>query len=440
MKPKGLLIAVVLLAVLGGLVWWSNKKQAAAAKNPTDTTAKILTIPEDQFQEITIKKTGTEPVELKRENGKWQIVQPKPYPADSDTASSLVSALTSISADKTIEDNATDLAQYGLATPQLDVSVQRKDGKTSELLIGDDTPTNSGAYAKVAGDPHVYTVASFVKSGVDKGLNDLRDKRLLTFDSDKLTRVELQAKGVPVEFGKNSQNEWTILKPRPLRADSSQVDTLVGKLKDAKMDLANPDADAAKKFAASPRIATASITDAAGTQTLEVRQDKDKNYYAKSSKVEGIYKITGDVGDALNKTLDDFRNKKVFDFGFSDPSKVDITNGTASASYTKSGDKWMSGAKAMDNSTVQNLIDKLRDLSATKFAEKGGGQPVFSATVTSNSGKRTEKVSITKLGEQYFAQREGEPSIYELDKSAVEGLQQAASGVKDAPPEAPKKK
>src|ERR1019366_6938569 len=125
----------------------------------------------------------------------------------------------------------------GLTNPQLDVSVIRKDGKTDELLIGDDTPTNAGSYAKLASDPHVYTVASFVKSGVDKGLNDLRDKRLLTFDSDKLTRVELQAKGQPVEFGKNNRNEWQILKPRPLRADGSQVETLINKLKDAKMDL-----------------------------------------------------------------------------------------------------------------------------------------------------------------------------------------------------------
>ena len=41
----------------------------------------------------------------------------------------------------------------------------------------------------------------------------------------------------------------------------------------------------------------------------------------------------------------------------------------------------MSGGKAMDNASVQNLIDKLRDLTAIKFAEKGGGQPVFSCTV-----------------------------------------------------------
>jgi hypothetical protein len=288
------------------------------------------------------------------------------------------------------------------------------------------------------GDPRVFTVASSVKTGLDKTFNDLRDKRLLTFDQDKLTRVDLQAKGQPIEFGKNAQNEWTIIKPRPLRADSTSIDTLIGKLKDAKLDPTVP-AEEAKKaaaaFASGTRVATATVTDSSGTQTLEVRKDKDKNYYAKSSVVEGIYKITSDAGDGLDKSLDDFRNKKVFDFGFSDPTKIELQNAT----YNKSGDKWMSGSKTMDNSTVQSLIDKLRDLSATKFPEKGGGAPVFVATVTSNDGKRVEKVTITKQGDQYFAQRENEPSIYELDAKSVDDLEKAASAVKEAAPEPAKK-
>ena len=57
MKPTGLLIAVALLAAVGGAIWWSNKKQAATpAKSATDTSSKLLTIPADQFQEIRIKK------------------------------------------------------------------------------------------------------------------------------------------------------------------------------------------------------------------------------------------------------------------------------------------------------------------------------------------------------------------------------------------------
>ena len=43
MKPTGLMIAVAVLLVLGGVTYWSNKKQASAAK-PTDSGTKILTI------------------------------------------------------------------------------------------------------------------------------------------------------------------------------------------------------------------------------------------------------------------------------------------------------------------------------------------------------------------------------------------------------------
>jgi len=268
-----------------------------------------------------------------------------------------------------------------------------------------------------------------VKSSLDKTPDDLRDKRLLSFDSDKLTRVDLQAKGAAVEFGKNSSNEWQILKPRPLRADGSQVDTLVSKLKDAKMDPPKVDPENAKKFAAAAKVATATVADSNGDQTLEVRKDKDNNYYAKSSAVEGVYKVPADLGQALDKELDDFRNKKIFDFGFSDPTKLEIKGVT----YTKSGDKWMSGSKTMDNISVQTLIDKLRDLGATGFAETGGGNPVFDATVTSNDGKRVERVLISKNGDKYVARRENEPALYELDSTAVADLQKSAADVKPAP-------
>jgi hypothetical protein len=49
-------------------------------------------------------------------------------------------------------------------------------------------------------------------------------------------------------------------------------------------------------------------------------------------------------------------------------------------------------------------------------------------------------VTIRKQGSDYFAQREGEPSIYELDGKSVDDLEAAASGVKEAAPEPPKKK
>jgi len=444
MKLRGLLAAVVVMAALGGAVWWSEKKEKAdAAKPPADATPKILNIPEDQFKQIQlVEKSGTT-TEVSKADGKWQIVQPKPLAADESSVTSLVSSLASLSSDRLIEEKPSDYSAYGFTSPSERITITRKDGKAQTLLIGDDTPTGSDAYAKVDGDPRVFTIASYVKTSLDKTSKDLRDKRLLTFNSDKLTRVYLTAKGGPIEFGKNNQNEWQILKPRPLRADGLQVDELVRKLKDAKMDTSGSDEDAKKAiagFSTGTRVAAAAVTDATGTQQIEVRKDKDKNYYAKSSVVEGLYKVTSDLGDGLDKGLDDFRNKKLFDFGWNDPNKLEIRNGTAQATYQKSGEKWMSGAKQMDAASIQALVDKLRDLTSTKFLESGNGPAIFEATVTSNDGKRTEKVSIWKQGTTCLARREGETTVYELDAKAVDDLQKAAGEVKEfQPPKSGKK-
>lgn len=438
MKFRGLLAAVIVLAALGGAAWWSERKEKAdASKPPADTTPKLLSIPEDQFTQIDLVKKAGDTTELTKTEGAWKIVAPKPLAADQDSVSSLVTSLSSLSSDRLIEDKASDLSSYGLNAPSEEVKITKKDGKVQTLLLGDDTPTGSGTFAKVEGDPRVFTIASYIKSSLDKTSKDLRDKRLLTFNSDKLTRVDLTAKGQTIEFGKNNQNEWQILKPRPLRADGLQVDELVRKLKDAKMDLSGTDEDARKAvagFSTGGRVAVATVTDASGNQEIEVRKDKDKNYYAKSSAVEGTYKVMSDFGDGLDKSLDDFRNKKLFDFGWNDPSKLDIHNGTAQATYQKSGDKWMFGAKQMDSPSIQSLVDKLRDLTSAKFLESGSGAAIFEATVTSNDGKRVEKVSIWKQADKYYAKREAEPTVYELDSKAVEDLEKAAGEVKEFQP------
>ena len=445
MKPKRLLIAVVLLAALAGATWWSNKKnptgQPASASAP-----KIMFIPDDQFQQIRIQKTGAEPLVLKRDkDNTWRIDGPKPLLANQGDVGSMVTTLGTLSADKEVEDKAADLSPYGLNHPLLDVQVTKKDGKTQELLMGDETPTGAGSYVKLASDGHVYTVESYVKPSIDKSVNDLRDKHLMTFDTDKLTRVDLNVKGQDIEFGKNGNNEWQILKPRPLRADNSSVESAVSKLKESSMNLLEDGADMKKSadgFASGTKVFTGAMTDAASTQTLEVRKDKNGNYYAKSSVLDAPYKTYPDLADSLNKSLEDFRNKKLFDFGFSEPSQVVIKNGAAApVTYTKSsdsknGDKWMSGSKQMDGTTMQGLLDALRDLAATKFPEKGGGESVFEATATSNDGKRVEHVVITKLGNQYFATRENEPSVYELDSKSVEDLQKDAGAIKEAAPPA----
>ena len=444
MKLGGLLAALVVCAGLFGVVYWSNNhKKDDAPKADLEAPPKILTISEADIQKVEIRrKNGDDTVLDRAQGGKWRITAPKEFGADQETVTSLLTTVSDLASDRLVDDKTTDLAQYGLAAPAVDVTLTRKNGKTKRLWIGDDAPTGGSSFAKLEDDPRVFTIASFNKTNLDKTVKDLRDKRLLTFDSDKLSRLELKAKKQDIEFGRVNQNEWQIVKPKPLRADGLQVEELLRKLKDAKMDLAVPDVDAKKAaaaFASATPVATARTTDPSGARELEVRKTKTGDYYAKSSAVEGVYKVGSELGTGLDKSVDDFRNKKLFDFGFNDPAKIEMHDGPKTYLFTKSGENWLAAGKTMDTLSFQSYLDKLRDLSATKFVDSGSSAPGMDITVTSDAGKRVEKVLFSKAGAAYVARRENELSFYELDAKTVEDLEKAASDVKPAQDKSKKK-
>lgn len=438
MKLRSLIVAAVVLLGLVGTLYWSGRRKPTdeTAKASADSPPTILKLDEAAITKLALKKKDAEPIVLTKNNsGVWQIVQPTALKADQTAVSGALSTLSSLRSERMVDDKASDLKQYGLDQPSVEVDITAKD-KTRKLLIGDDTPAGSAVYAMLADDSRVFTMTSYHKTSIDKSLSDLRDKHLLTVDADKISRLELVRKNQTIEFGRN-KDEWQILKPKPLRADSYQIGDLARKLADARMNLSESDTDpkeAASAFARATPVATARVTDKSGTQELQVRKNKE-TFYARSSGVEGVYKVDADLGQALDKGLDDFRNKKLFDFGFSDPSKIEMHSDAKAYFLTRGsageGDWWSNGKK-MDAESVQSYISSLRDLTSTKFVDSGFANPTTEATVTSNDGKRVEKVYMTKSGNHYIAKRENEPTLYELDSSSVDALQQAADNIKPA--------
>src|SRR5260370_28044901 len=353
MKSKGLLTASFLLLVLSGVIWWSNKKAVTPDKAPVETTTvKLLNLPEDQIQDVEIKNRMGETIQLKGNDSKWLIAGAEPLRADPDAVSSMLSAISSLISDRTVEEKASSLEPYGLAQPAIELNITDKSKKTAKVLIGDDTPAGTAVYADIGGDARVFALASYKKNSFDKSTNDLRDKRLLPFDADKVSSIELTAKKQTIAFGR-SKDEWQIVKPKPFRAERSQVEELLRALRDVKMDLSGSEDEkkAAAAFGTWTAFATVRVTDVSGTQELQVRKNKD-DYYAKSSAVVGVYKISSATGTGLDKGLDDFRNKKLFDFGFAEPEKIEIHDGSKSYFLTRSGSDWWSNGTKMDAGTV----------------------------------------------------------------------------------------
>ena len=442
MKWGRMLAAGVLLAGLAVALWWSNRQEAAKEGKPAaDAPPKILALGADTIQQIEIRHRGEDPITLKLNGSQWEMTSPK-LAVDSSAVSAITSAAASVDSDRVVDPNVSDLKAYGLAPPAIEVDFSTKNGKTSKLLIGDNTPAGSAVYAKLDGDPRLFTMGTYSKTAFDKEAKDLRDKRLLRFTQDKLSRIEITAQKQTYEFVKKGESEWQIVKPKAMRADSTQTDDLARQLNSAQMDLSGvqDDKKSAALFASAPVLAIAKVTDQDGTKTLEIRKVKD-DYYAKSSAVDGIYKVSKMVGDALDKPVDAYRNKKLFDFGFSDPTHIEVADGGKTSIFDKSGENWMSGGKKMDSTSVQAFADRLRDLSASKFADSGFTTPAITVTVVANQGKLLEKVEIAPAasGGNFLARRGGDASFYELEAGVVKDLRQAVGDVREAQPETKKK-
>jgi hypothetical protein len=441
MKFRGLLVAVVVLLILAGVLYWSeHRKTPDTTSTSTPASPAILKLDPAAVTSLTVKQRGAQPITLVRSGAaNWQIIAPSAFPADSATVSAMLSSLAPLASERLVEDKASDLSQFGLIDPTLELDVTTKDNKTSRLLLGDNTPTGDATYVALAGDPRLFTAASYLKTSLNKSLTDLRDKRLLPVNAASVSSIDLTRKDQTIGFAR-VQNGWQIEKPASYRTDNYQVDDLLQQITGAKWDPAvSPDA-AAKAFAKATPVATTKLTGSSGADTLEIRNDKD-GYYAKSNAMPGTWKIDPTAASALNqdltRTLDDFRNKQLFDFGYADPEKIEYHFGATSLVLTRSGTTWLSSGKKMDADSVENLVTALRDLAATKFVDTGFTTPQIEVTVTSNSGKRVESVQLQNTTDGGIAKREDGPALYALDPITIKGLTDAVAALKPAAP--PKK-
>ena len=440
MKMRQLLVATIVLAALAATLYWSNHRKPAndsVIASPSSSNAKVIALNQDDISKLEIKKKGGDDVVLNRSGASiWKITSPKSLIADQATVSTILYDLAPMDGATLIDEKPADLKQFGLAEPEAQISATEKDGKTQTVLIGDETPTGDSAYVMVSGDSKVYSVPKNTKANLDKGLKDLGDKRLMPVDFDKLNGdgVEINGAKLHLTFG-SVDGDWTVRSPANLRGDPNQLETIIERLRTATVDPSTSDGDekkAASLFASGAPIATLKAADANGSQELQIRKAAD-GYYAKTTAMDGVYKVSNDLGDLVSKNMDDFRQKKVFDFADEDPNKLELHDGAKAYFLTRNGEDWWSAdGKKMDAVSVQEFLRSIRALTATKFETAGFSGPALSVVVTSRDGKRIEKVDIAKSGSGYLAKRADGMELFALDAKPVEDMQKAAGELKPA--------
>ncbi len=444
---RGLRSTIVLLVLLGGLVGYiyfvDSKTEPDSGVEKKD---KVFSVEADKIEELTIKSASGTTASLKKSNGKWQLTEPDAAAADETELSGITSNLASLEIQRVVEENAPNLAEFGLEQPRIDVGFRAAgDKEFRHLQIGDKTGTGGDLYAKFPGQKRVFLISSFLEGTFSRTPYELRDKAVLKFDRDKIEALDLTMPESVVSLTRAS-GEWSLSAPLEARGDYGTIEGIVGRLQSAQMKsiVASGPADVKRYGLDKPQL---SVTVSAGSSraTLSLgKESPDGDLYARDASRPLVFAVEKSLLDDLKKPVDDLRRKDIFEFRSFNANRIEIVRGTNTQAFEKTKgpekdaqEKWRQvapAAKDVDAAKIESFLSKVSNLRAQSFVDPskpaGLGTPVAVINVKFDDNKKQEHVTFGRVGADAFAARKDEPGAARLDASEFDGALKALDEIK----------
>jgi Domain of unknown function (DUF4340) len=206
------LVLLVLIAALS----------AYLALRKTDQThyrlPEVPAVPGKTIMKIEIDNEAGSVI-LNKKNSDWEI-SPQGFPADVEKVKSMVDILQNLSLTALVSE-AKDYARYDLAKDKkIRVRAWTPKGLKRDLEVGKTAPTYHHTFIKIAGDSRVYHARGNFRDAFDQTVDSLRDKTVLTFDSEKIREVSIFRDQTSLVLNRKEVSEKTKANPG-MAADAS---------------------------------------------------------------------------------------------------------------------------------------------------------------------------------------------------------------------------
>src|SRR5262249_47251847 len=152
---------------------------------------KVFPIEDKDVTEITLVYPDRTITGVKKGEKHWEITTPPGIEADSDEWEQLASNIPRIEHEDTVAQNVQDLTKFVLKDPPVQLSAKTKYGKTLELAFGSENPKKTYNYAKVSAGNDIFLTASNWAKTFTKTVSDLRNKKILEFETDDIDNVKI---------------------------------------------------------------------------------------------------------------------------------------------------------------------------------------------------------------------------------------------------------
>ena len=451
-----LIISGIFVALLG-FVYFYEIKGGEQRQVEAERSRQLLDFSDHEARRLTIDRGDTVAV-LEKGEESWRLTSPVSTDADAQAVERYLRNLRETEIEgEPLQDSAAvagdggRLAAYGLERPRLKVLLElagESPAVIDTLRFGDDTPPERFTYLQRSGDnPEVLRVRAWRFDNLDKGLFDLRDRRLLAFEEDEVRGLRLDRPGGLVELSRQGGG-WRLDQPLAREADDDEVDDVLSRLRNAETSrIAFEQPTGAELSAAGLQegSALAEVTLWIGEDRAEKRlqvgaEAGGGDRFARDSSRPHVFVVDSTVVNELLKQLPDLREKKLLALSEEEISRIELRRRgerVFTASRDSAGTWSLVDAAGREPKAWRftSLVNDLNDLEAESFVQDGaadGSLPLAPFGLDSPrlsvrvdlTGDRTLEVRVgsTTGDGQAYAMRADLATVVTLEEDSVEDL------------------
>ena len=181
---QGLSLAILGFLALGGYFFWhfANQKDKEIPKPADSITFKTLISKDSsQVSRIAVSTGKGNQYTLYQQDGRLHVEGQPEFIVDEDRQKAILSATAVITVENTVDIGSeawtAHREDFGLAIPQVTVTITYDGNEQAVLSIGDQSPFSSEYYFTLEGDPHLYLVSAGI---LDLYLMDLGTYHVIT--------------------------------------------------------------------------------------------------------------------------------------------------------------------------------------------------------------------------------------------------------------------
>jgi hypothetical protein len=453
---RNAIILVVVLGLLAGAYFFINSKKPKNADTASEDTAQnsinVITADRDKINLLEYSNENGK-FSLKKQGDNWVMDPTSEFAVDGSIAETACGDLSTVVANKVIEEKATDLAKYGLDKPAT-VKIGLTDGTSKEIEIGSLSPTNEGIYVKNKGESKVYLIGTYYLDKLKLTRGYFATKGFLTADPQGIKSFAYEKNGqMQYSFDTSDQAAVKILAPIEDEADPTKVSQMLESVvKLTIKDIVDENPDLAKYGLDKPAFA---LTVGDGTDTKKILFGKDEvkgsSVYAKFDNKKSVFTIDTSSLTFLDVKLKDVVSPFVYIPSINNVNKIELTiDGKTIVSDIKTvegkteEDKFKVDGKDANmkdegsNSYFRAFYQAMIGVTLNKY--ETGIKPTGKSEITIKYYMKPDNKPVTieyisKDNNYYYAMKDGvytNRTVLKSQFDAVDGIRDAYKKLKEA--------